>query len=77
MKINIPRIITRNELRQIVPYSPQWILVLEKRGEFPQRIAIGPRRVGWRLSEIEDWLARRAQQFGGAAGSAMRSVSET
>lgn len=57
---SLPRIITKKELRQIVPYSPQHILRLEKRGAFPKRIVIGPGRVGWRLSDIEQWLAERA-----------------
>jgi prophage regulatory protein len=58
----LPRIVTKKELRQIVPYSAQHILRLEKQGRFPRRIQIGLRRVGWRLSEIENWLAQREQQ---------------
>ena len=57
----LPRIVTRRELRQIVPYSPQHILRLEKQGKFPKRIQIGARRVGWYLSDIEAWLAQRAR----------------
>jgi prophage regulatory protein len=53
----LPRIVTKRELRLIVPYSPQHILRLEKQGKFPKRIRIGLRRVGWYLSEIEAWLA--------------------
>ena len=61
MSSALPRIVTRRELRQIVPYSPQHILRLEKQGKFPKRIQIGARRVGWYLSDIEAWLADRAQ----------------
>lgn len=57
----LPRIITRKELRLIVPYSPQHILRLEKRGRFPKRVQIGARRVGWYLLEVESWLAQRAR----------------
>lgn len=32
---------------------------LEARGEFPKRIALGPRAVGWRESAIAAWLASR------------------
>jgi len=56
---HLPRIVTKKELRQIVPYCPQHILRLEKKGLFPRRIVIGPRRVGWLLSEIEQWLSER------------------
>ncbi len=66
MLSSLPRIITKRELRGMVPYSPQHILRLEKRGVFPKRIVIGPGRVGWRLSDVEAWLAQRAQ-FGGTA----------
>jgi prophage regulatory protein len=56
---DLPRIVTKRELRLIVPYSPQHVLRLEKQGSFPKRIQIGARRVGWYLSEIETWLAER------------------
>lgn len=61
MTTAIPRIITKKELRLIVPYTPQHIARLEKAGKFPKRIRIGERRVGWRLSEIEAWLDERAR----------------
>jgi prophage regulatory protein len=57
----LPRIITRRELRQIVPFTPQYILRLEKQKKFPKRIQIGARRVGWYLSHVECWLADRAK----------------
>lgn len=63
---SLPRIITKKELRQIVPYSAQHILRLEKQGTFPKRIVIGPGRVGWRLSDVEGWLAERANASGTA-----------
>ncbi|MFN0135088.1 MAG: helix-turn-helix transcriptional regulator [Phycisphaerae bacterium] len=55
----LPRIITKKELRLIVPYTPQHILRLEKQHRFPRRIRIGERRVGWLLSDIEAWLESR------------------
>ena len=56
----LPRVITRKELRQLVPYTPQHIHRLEKKGEFPKRIKIGKRRVGWWLHEVLAWLAERS-----------------
>lgn len=53
------RLITRSELLAIVPYTPQHILRLEKRGLFPRRIQVGPNRVAWLLSEIEEWVEKR------------------
>lgn len=60
----LPRIITKKELRLIVPYTPQHIYRLERDGKFPKRIRIGARRVGWRLAEIEAWLNERSQVTG-------------
>jgi prophage regulatory protein len=57
---SIPIVITKKQLRLMVPYTPQYILRLEKKGTFPRRIKIGTRRVGWFLHEIEEWLAVRA-----------------
>lgn len=57
--LNHLRIITRKELRHLVPYTPQHILRLEKAGKFPRRIRLGGNRVGWRLVDIEDWLNSR------------------
>lgn len=53
------RLITRPELLAMVPYTPQHILRLEKRGLFPRRVQVGPNRVAWLLSEVEEWLAVR------------------
>ena len=61
----LPRMITRKELRQLVPYCPQHILRLEKAGKFPKRIHIGPRRVGWWLHEVLAWIASRTGAPGG------------
>lgn len=35
------------------------IYALEARGEFPKRVALGPRAVGWRESSVAAWLAAR------------------
>lgn len=56
------RLITGAELRQIVPYTGQHILRLEKSGKFPRRIKVGPNRVAWLLSEIEAWVAARVSE---------------
>ncbi|MFK7841709.1 MAG: helix-turn-helix transcriptional regulator [Sphingorhabdus sp.] len=55
------RIVGKRELKEIVLYSPQHIARLEKAGKFPKRVQLGPRRVGWLLSEVEDWLKNRLE----------------
>ena len=53
------RFIRRRELRQIAPLSDTTIYEMERRGEFPRRIALTPRCVAWHLAEIEAWLEQR------------------
>jgi prophage regulatory protein len=53
------RIIDRHERRRLVPYSDNHILRLERAGSFPERLKLGANRVGWLLSEVLDWIARR------------------
>ena len=55
----LDRIIDRHELSRLVPYSLTHIYRLEAQGLFPERIRLGPQRVGWSLSEIMDWIAER------------------
>lgn len=45
-----------DRLLEIVPLSRRTILEMEKRGEFPQRFALTPRRVAWDLAEVEQWM---------------------
>jgi len=53
------RVIDKKTLRDLVPYSAAQIWRLEKAGKFPARIALGPNRVGYRLSDIRAWLNSR------------------
>lgn len=38
------------------------IYAMQKQGDFPQSVRLGPRCVGWLESEIEEWLAERIRQ---------------
>ena len=60
-------LIFRHERRQLVPISDTTVWRMERRGEFPRRIPISAKRVAWRRSEIEQWLAAReaARDAGG------------
>ena len=53
------RLITKKQLRSMIPYTPQHILRLEKKGKFPRRVQVGANRVAWLLPEIEHWIAER------------------
>lgn len=56
------RILTKIELCKVVPYSPQHIARLEKKGKFPTRIRLGGNRVGWVWFEIEAWILARMDE---------------
>lgn len=58
------QIISKKELRKIVPYSMQHIARLEKAGRFPKRVKLGAGRVGWLLIEVEAWIEERLAERG-------------
>lgn len=55
------RILSKRQLKELVLYSPQHVARLEKAGQFPQRVQLGPNRVGWVEAEVLDWLQRRLE----------------
>lgn len=55
----VMRILSKRQVKEMVLYSPQHIARLEKAGQFPKRVQIGPNRVGWVEAEVLDWLQER------------------
>ncbi len=55
----VMRILSKRQLKELVLYSPQHVARLEKAGQFPKRVQLGPNRVGWVEAEVLDWLDRR------------------
>ena len=53
------KILSKKEVRGLVLYSPAHIARLERDGDFPKRVHLGPNRVGWIESEVLDWLQIR------------------
>lgn len=56
------RILSKRQLKEMVPYSPQHIQRLEAQGRFPKRLRLGngPRsRCGWIEEEVLAWLQER------------------
>ncbi|MEQ8964891.1 MAG: AlpA family phage regulatory protein [Azospirillaceae bacterium] len=64
------RILSKRQVKELVLYSPQHIARLEKAGQFPKRVQLGPNRVGWVEDEVLDWLQLRLD---GRDGSTRRS----
>ena len=40
-------------------YTPQHVQRLETAGKFPKRVQLGPNRVAWLLSEVDEWVNER------------------
>ncbi len=55
------RIIRKPELFSKIGLSDGTILRLEKQGNFPRRITLGRNSVGWLDSEVNEWLAKKAE----------------
>jgi len=51
--------LSKRQIKELVLYSPQHVARLEKAGQFPKRVQLGPNRVGWVESEVLDWLQKR------------------
>jgi prophage regulatory protein len=59
---SMPEIIARKDLKAETSYSPSTIYSLIRVGEFPPPIRLGPNRVGWRRSDIAEWLRSREEE---------------
>lgn len=62
------KILSQKEVCHLTTLTRQTIRNLERRGDFPTRIALtpGPRgRKGWDEVEIQAWLAKRPRGFVG------------
>ena len=45
---------------EVTGLSRATIYRLLNRGEFPAKVQLSPRCVGWRVADVEAWLAERA-----------------
>lgn len=52
-------LINRATLHTMIPMSERTVYNMEKRGEFPRRIALTSRYVAWDLAEVQEWLKAR------------------
>jgi prophage regulatory protein len=53
------RIVRKPEAVKITGLSHVTLWRMERDGKFPKRIALGQKAVGWRLSDIEQWMETR------------------
>ncbi len=59
MKNTQDRLIDKNALKELVPYSASHIARLEKAGQFPKRIKIGDARVAWSYNAVMTWIKEK------------------
>lgn len=55
------RILRLPEVLSTVGLSRSSLYTLISKGAFPQQIRLSPRTSGWRLSDIEEWIKRKAE----------------
>ncbi len=55
----IMKILKQKEVVHMTGLSRVTIWRLEQRGEFPEKIALSPNRVGWLENEVSDWVTSR------------------
>jgi|APSaa5957512622_1039677.scaffolds.fasta_scaffold266286_2 prophage regulatory protein len=55
------RILSLLDVQAMIPFSRSSLWRLEKQGDFPKRVKLTPngRRVGWKESEIQQWIESR------------------
>jgi prophage regulatory protein len=58
------RILRRPEVERLTGLSRTTLYEWMKRGVFPRPVALGARLVGWRASDIAEWLAERQTKAG-------------
>ena len=56
------RVLTKKVVSGRVCYSENHIDRMEADGRFPKRIKLGPNRVGWLETEVDDWIAEKARE---------------
>jgi len=52
----IDKIIRSKEVQELTSLSRTTIWRLERKSEFPSRIPLTSGSIGWRLSEVQDWI---------------------
>ncbi len=56
---SVDRIIRAKEVHEMTGLSRTTLWRLEKKDAFPRRISLGGNSVGWKLSEIQNWIRER------------------
>ena len=52
----VDKIIRSKEVQELTSLSRTTIWRLERKGEFPARVPLTSGSIGWRLSEVREWI---------------------
>ncbi len=55
------KLLTMDQLRELVPFSKVHVYRLIQLGEFPRQVHLTERRVAWIESEVRTWIAERVE----------------
>lgn len=66
-EIEARRILRRQEVEALTGLSRATIYALMTEGRFPKPLRLGRRSVGWRLADIDGWLAAPERAYDPAA----------
>jgi predicted DNA-binding transcriptional regulator AlpA len=59
--LNAIRVLSETELRQMLGISERTFDRMRYRGDVPVKTQLSARRIGYRVSDVEQWLDRRRQ----------------
>jgi prophage regulatory protein len=59
------KILTAEEVCQLVRYSRRHLYRLIDAGAFPAPIRLGAKKIGWIEAEVLDWIASRPRRYSG------------
>lgn len=53
------RILRSKEVQKIAGVSRTTLWRMERKGQFPSRVPLGTGSIGWRMSEVEEWIKQK------------------
>lgn len=53
------KILSEHEVRALTGSSKTARFYWERAGKFPKKIKLGPRKIGWSLIEVKNWIEEK------------------
>ena len=55
----VDRIIRSEEVQELTGLGRTTLWRYENKGQFPRRVSLGGNTVGWKMSEVQNWIRAR------------------